>query len=123
MVNVVTGTVILLVVSAYRLVLLVGLWKHGVKAAAVAAHVVALGVVEAAADLTGDIIEMKVGAAEAHKQCVTVCACVFVVVLTNQAVNQDNLVEFVTVLRQPLCVLVAVCQVILAVTMEEHLAT
>jgi len=122
-VNVVTGTVIVLVVSAYRLVLLVGLWKHGVKAAAVAAHVVAHGVVEAEADPTGDIIEMKVGVAEAHKHYVTVCACVFVVVLPNQMDIQVNLVEFVTVPHRTLCVLAADNQVLLAVTMEEHLAT
>jgi hypothetical protein len=103
--NVVTGIVTQYAVSAYRLVLLVGPWRCGDKAAAVLEVVVVCGDVEAVMGPTMDITDMiqELGVAEAHKQCVTVCVCVTAVPHKLMA-TQVNLVESLTVQMVHVCV-------------------
>lgn len=107
-VNAVTGTATLFVVSAYQPLLLVGLWRCGDKAAVAAAVVVACGAALAAVAVTTDITDMiqEHGVAAPRNRCVTVCVCVTVVHQPLRAI-QDNLVESLIVQTALVCVLAA----------------
>jgi hypothetical protein len=117
-VNAVTGTATLFVVSAYQPLLLVGLWRCGDKAAVVPAVVVACGAASAAEAPTTDITGMiqEHGVAAPRNRCVTVCVCVTVVHQALQAI-QDNLVESLIVKTVLVCVLAVDTKVSTAVNM------
>jgi hypothetical protein len=104
-VNAVTGTATLFVVSAYQPLLLVGPWRCGDKAEAALEVVVVCGDAEVVVGPTMDITDMiqEHGVAEAHNPCVTVCVCV-IVVHRPQMVTQVNLVESLIVKTVLVCV-------------------
>ena len=123
-VNAVTGTATLFVVSAYQPLLLVGPWRCGDKAAVAPAVVVACGAASAAAAVTTDITDMiqEHGVAALRNRCVTVCVCVTVVHQPLRA-TQDNLVESLIVQTVLVCALAVAKLASTAVNMAAHQIT